>query len=145
MPEHTSATFEAGGSLGATALTDGPTYAGATTSVVVNNPSSVRGVSIAGTFGLLAHVSIGTGHYSLLPDLAVTRNAVPFSEVQALRTIPGDPGLAAEEGIFWDASLVDSIAAGASVTYAVSCSMTLSGSTGSFTSSVSCRGIVVTQ
>lgn len=145
VPEHTSDTFDAGASQGSTAIADGANVNGATTTIVVNNPSSIRAASIMGTVGVIEQMDWANGDPSFAPNLELTRNAVPFVQLTGLFTIAGDNATASS---FWwtqEGSFVDAIAAGVTVTYVGSCSVDAGpGTAGNFVSRVAVRGLVVT-
>lgn len=146
VPEHTSTTFQGGGSQGSTAVGDGQDEDGATVQVVVNNPSSLRAANIFATASVIEQMDWANGDPSFAPQLNVLRNSVPLYSITGLFTIPGDPGTASSFWWTYSADLVDSIAAGASVIYDAGCSVdATAGTSGSFSSGVSIRGIAVTQ
>lgn len=146
LPAHTSDTFEAGDSQGATAISNGAVVAGADVDLVVNNPSSLRAGSVFGTAGVILQMDWANGDPSFAPDLTMTRNAVPFLQLTGLFAIAGDNALASS---FWwtqEGSFVDALAAGGSVTYHVGCSVDATdGTSGNFISRVSVRGLIATQ
>lgn len=146
VPEHTSTTFTAAGSQGSTAVGDGQNEDGASTQVVVNNPSAVRAASIVGSVSVIEQLDWANGDPSFAPQLNVLRNSVPLYSITGLFTIPGDPLIASSFWWTYSADLVDSVAAGASVIYDAGCSVdATAGTSGSFASAVSIRGLVVTQ
>lgn len=146
VPEHTSDTFEAAGSQGSQAISSGGAVTGANTTVTVNNPSALRAANVIGSASVIEQLDFANGDPSFAPELAVSRNAVPLYAVTGLFTIPGDNALPSSFWWTYDASIVDSIAAGASVTYVAECSVDATlGTSGSIASAVSIRGLVVTQ
>ncbi len=146
VPEHTSTTFQAAGSQGTTAVGDGQDEDGASVQVVVNNPSSLRAANIMAAISVIEQMDWDNGDASFAPQLNVLRNSVPLYSITGLFTIPGDPAFAMAFWWTYDASLVDSIAAGVSVIYDAGCSVDATGGTsGDFASAVSIRGLVVTQ
>lgn len=145
-PEHTSDTFEASGSQGSTAIADGAAVSGATTSIVVNNPSTLRASSIFGSCGVIEQLDWNNGNTTFNPSLTMTRNGLGFFLLSGTVRIEGDSALPSQTWWQTEGSFVDSLAAGGSVTYAVSCAIDAAALTsGNFVSGVSARGLVVTQ
>lgn len=145
VPEHTSDIFDSGASQGSTVIGDGQDVNGATTSVTVNNPSSLRAANVMGTCGVIEQLNWANGDPSFAPNLEMTRNAVPFFQITGLFTFAGDNAI--PSSFYWtqEGSFVDSLAASGSVTYVGSCSVDAGGGTsGSFISRVAVRGLVVT-
>lgn len=146
VPEHTSDTFEGGTSLGSTTITDGAAVTGATTTVVVNNPSVNRAANILGLAGAIEQLDWATANATWAVGLGMTRNGVPFVALSGSYRIEGDPAFPGS--FYWspEASFVDSIGAAVTVTYVATCTVdAASGTSGSFISRASVRGLVVTS
>lgn len=145
-PGHTSDTFVSSGGQGSTALPDGGAATGATTTMVINNPSSLRAASVFGSASVIEQLGFPMGNVTFSPALDVTRNGVPIYAITGLFTFQGNPIYASSYWWTYDASFTDAIAAGGSVTYVATCSADVaSGTSGDFSSAVGIRGLVVTQ
>jgi hypothetical protein len=146
VPEHTSDTFDGAASQASTSIADGAAVTGATTTVTVNNPSALRAANLIGVAGVIEQLEWDGANSTWVSSVDMTRNGVPFVALSGQYRPEGDPDFPGS--FYWspEASFVDSLAAGASVTYVSTCAVdAASGTAGAFTSRVSIRGLVVTQ
>lgn len=142
-PASTSSTGEASGS-GSNTVGDGATVAGATATLVLNNPSSVRAASIMAAWSVDNRVDWADADSQWSYTMVATKNAGAYFTLPAFQA-PNNAGPMAQ---VWQTSVntVDTLAAGGSVTYVLQTGVQASGGTsGAFTSTAAIRALVVTQ
>lgn len=143
-PAHTSSIGEDQASGGGGTVSDGATVNGATSTLVMNNPSAVRSASVMVEFSAAERVDwdAADSHWSFL--FTVLRNSLAYFTLPAFQA----PNNAGPMAMTWLPCVckVDTIAAGGTVTYELQDGVTASGGTaGAFSASTAIRALAVTQ
>lgn len=145
VPEHTSSTGEGSAATGSTPVADGVTTYGAAATLVFNNPSSVRAVSVLVAWSIALGVTLANAAAQWTNLFVATRNSLSLFTLNGSQNPQNAAGPAAYVYNIGE-NTMDAIAAGGSVTYDLNVGVTMAaGTSGSFTASASIRALAVTQ
>lgn len=144
-PEHTSSTGEGSASTGSTPVADGVTTYGVAASLVFNNPSSVRAVSVIVAWSIALGVTLANAAAQWTNLFVATRNALSLFTLNGTQNPQNAAGPASYVYNIGE-NTMDTIAAAGSVTYDLNVGVTMAaGTSGSFTASASIRAFAATK